>query len=145
MGRSLTTGTHRPVLDLPAGSGPRTAALAARAAAVVLLALTGAIHVHEAPSHLQLQAYVGILFGVDAAGAFLAALGVAAGVRGAWLLGVAATAAPFAGLLLAASVGLPRFTESLSTQLAVPALLVEGAYLLLYAAVAAGRRSAAAA
>lgn len=133
--------SHRPLtLALPGTPGPRVAALAARGAAVVLLALVGVVHLAAAPSHFQAAAYLGVLFCLATAASWLAAIGVAAGARGAWILGALVAAAAVVGLLLAVTTGLPGLAETLSTPWAVPALVVEGLYLALYAVTAAARR-----
>lgn len=132
------------VVPLPATAARKSLALVARGVAVILLILIGAFHLHEAPSHFSPVAYVGILFWLATAGSWAAAAGVAAGLRGSWILGAVIAAATFAGLLLAASVGLPHFTEDLSAPFAVASLVVEGAYLAMYAAAAVARGDAAA-
>jgi hypothetical protein len=46
----------------------------------------------------------------------------------------------FAGLLLASTVGLPGFMDSLDAPMAMRSLVVEGLFIVLYLAVAAFRR-----
>jgi hypothetical protein len=136
---------ERPALRirLPHERLPRVGAASARIAAVALLALIGLFHLFEAPAHFAAQPYVGVLFWLSIAGAWLAAIGIVVGARGAWLLGVVVAAACFAGLLLAISVGLPRFREDLTDSFAVPSLIVEGAFLVLYSLSSAARRDVA--
>lgn len=144
---ALTTrsaGSSRLTVGLPRTGAGRPAALGARGAAVVLLALIGVFHLIEAPDHFAAQPYIGILFWVATAGAFVAALGIASGLRGAWILGATVAAATFAGMVLAATLGLPHFREDFSDSFAVPSLVVEGLYLVLYVATSASRRSVAA-
>jgi len=127
-------------MALPGTPGPRAAALAARASAFVLLVLIGAFHIAAAPSHFETAVYLGVLFWMATGASWLAAAGVAAGARGAWILGALVAAAAVVGLLLAVSVGLPGLRETLTTPWAIPSLVVEGLYLALYAASATARR-----
>lgn len=129
-----------PRIDLPGTGLPRVGATAARVAGTVLLALIGLFHLLEAPDHFAAQPYIGALFWVATAGAWLAALGIVIGARGAWPLGVVVAATTLAGLLLAVSVGLPRFREDLTESFAVPSLIVESAFIVLYIVSSAARR-----
>lgn len=132
---------HPPLTSsLPADAGPRLAALTARAAGFALLVLVGLFHVLALPTHYQAAPYLGVLFGLAAAGAWAAALGIAVGVRGAWLLGAVVCAATLGGLLLAATAGLPGFSENLGQAYTVPSLLVEALYLALCGVAVATRR-----
>lgn len=124
---------------LPDRPGARVGAVAARLAGVALLGLIGFIHLVELPGHAEAASYLGMLFGLAVAGAWVAALGVAAGVRAAWLLGALVAVGAMAGLLVAVAVGLPGFRESFAETLAVPSLVVEGLYLALGAGVAIHR------
>lgn len=113
--------------------------MAARIAGAVLLVLVGIFHLVVLPTHWSAAPWLGILFVLAAAGAWLAAAGIAArGMWLAWVLGALVAASTFGGLLLAVTAGLPGFTETLSAPLAIPSLVVEGLYLLL-AGVAAER------
>ena len=131
-------------MTLPPRAPQRPMAIAARAVACMLLALVGVIHLVEEPDHGAAAPYLGALFILAAVGSFVAAAGVAAGVRGAWVLGAVIATLTFAGLCVAATVGLPQYSEEFSADLAVPSLVVEGLYLLVYTASAASRRNAAA-
>ena len=126
---------------LPSVPSGRAAAIVARATAVVLLALIGLFHLIEAPGHFDEQPYLGVLFWLTVAGSWLAAIGIASGVRGSWILGALVSAATFFGLILAVTVGLPNFSENLSENLAVPSLFVEAGYLVVYVAASTGRSS----
>jgi hypothetical protein len=99
----------------------------------------GLFHLIEAPGHLDEQIYIGVLFWLTVAASWLAAVGIASGVRGSWILGALVAAATFFGLILAVTVGLPNFSENLSENLAVPSLFVEAGYLVLYVAASTGR------
>lgn len=129
-------------LPLPDDGRSRAASIAVRATAVALLVLVGLFHLLEAPGHFAVQPYLGILFWLTTAGSSVAAAAVAVGLRGGWILGAAIAACTFVGLIIALSVGLPGFAESLSERLALPSLVVEGVFLLLYGTVASKRRDA---
>ena len=60
-------------------------------AGVVLIALTGFIHLVEAPEHLEEETYIGVLFLLNAAGAALGAFWLLRGPRrNGWLIGIIA-------------------------------------------------------
>jgi hypothetical protein len=101
----------------------------------------GRSHLIEAPGHFDRQPYMGVLFWLTAAGSWIAAAGIVAGVRGSWVLGAFVSAATFFGLILAVTVGLPNVSENLGENLAVPSLGVEAGFLVLYIAAATGRRT----
>jgi hypothetical protein len=110
-----------------------------RGAAVVLLSIIGLIHLVQAPLYTQGAPYIGALFILACLGSWLAALTIAAGIRGAWVLGALVAAGTFAGLLVASTVGLPGFMDSLDAPMAMRSLVVEGLFIVLYVAVAAFR------
>jgi hypothetical protein len=111
-----------------------------RGAAVVLLGMIGLIHLVQAPLYAQGAPYIGVLFILACVGSWLAALTIAGGIRGAWVLGAVVAAGTFAGLLVASTVGLPGFMDSLNAPMATRSLVVEGLFITLYVAVAAFRR-----
>ena len=121
----------------PRGRTQQALAVAERSLASVSLVLVGVIHLSLAPYYLQVTAYVGVLFLLSVAGAWIAALGILAGFKGAWLLGTALSAGMAAGLVLASTVGLPQFRDSLAAPLAVQALMLEGLVIAMYGVVAA--------
>jgi hypothetical protein len=110
-----------------------------RGAAVVLLGMIGLIHLVQASTYAVGAPYIGVLFVLACVGSWLAAVTIAAGIRGAWVLGALVAAGAFAGLLLASTVGLPGFMDSLDAPMAMRSLVVEGLFIVLYLAVAAFR------
>jgi hypothetical protein len=127
-------------LDWPPGLGARVLTGVGRGAAVVLLGLIGLIHLVQASLYAQGAPYIGVLFSLACVGSWLAALSIAVGIRGAWVLGALVAAGTFAGLLVAATVGLPGFMDSLDAPMAMRSLVVEALFIVLYVAVAAFRR-----
>jgi hypothetical protein len=111
-----------------------------RGAAVVLLGMIGLIHLVQASTYAVGAPYIGVLFVLACVGSWLAAVTIAAGIRGAWVLGALVAASAFAGLLVASTVGLPGFMDSLDAPMAMRSLVVEGLFIVLYLAVAAFRR-----
>jgi hypothetical protein len=103
--------------------------LATRAGAA-LIALTGLIHLVEAPDQLEEKAYIGVLFLLAAAGSVVVAVALMArdGAR-AWVLGALIAAACFAGFVLSRTTGLPGFKESEWEALGVLSLVVEAGFL----------------
>ncbi len=112
-----------------------------RSVAAVPLVLIGLIHLSLAPDYLQPAAYVGVLFLLSCAGVWTAAVGISAGIKGAWLLGAGVAGGMFAGLVLASTVGLPQFRDSFAAPLAVPALVLEGLVVAVYAVAGLHRRT----
>jgi hypothetical protein len=111
-----------------------------RGAAVVLLGMIGLIHLVQASTYAVGAPYIGVLFVLACVGSWLAAVTIAAaGIRGAWVLGALVAAGAFAGLLLASTVGLPGFMDSLNAPMAMRSLVVDGLFIVLYLAVAAFR------
>jgi 4-amino-4-deoxy-L-arabinose transferase-like glycosyltransferase len=101
-------------------------------AAAALLALTGLIHAIEAPGYFDAQAYVGVLFVLNAIGAALGVAGLLRGApRWAWLLGIAVAGGAFAGFILTRTTGLPSFKESDWAPLGIASLVIEAGFCLI--------------
>jgi hypothetical protein len=129
------------LLALPTGPLGRALAGGARLGGAALLVSIGLIHLVLAPTYYQAAAYIGALFYVMCGVAWVSAAAMLVGVRGAWVIGALASLGAFAGLLLAATVGLPGFTDSLSAPYATLALVLEAGFVALYAVAAVARRS----
>ena len=121
--------------------GDRGVAGGLRLIGVVALLALGLIHLTLAPDYFLQANYIGVLFYAACAGAWATALLVAVGVRGGWAIGAAVAAGTMAGLLLASTVGLPGFTDSLSAPHAVQSLIAEGSFLGAYLLATMARRS----
>jgi hypothetical protein len=104
------------------------------AAGIAMIALIGLIHAIEAPEYLGEEAYVGILFILNAVGALVVAVGIWRGSRAAWGLGILVAAGAFTGYILAHTTGLPGgFKESEWLPLGIASLVIEAAFCLIAA------------
>ena len=104
-------------------------------AGILLILLTGLIHLVEAPENYEEMAYKGILFYLNGAGALLAALGIYRGQRGwGWSLGALIAFGSIIGYIISRTIGLPLLEaeDEWLEPLGVAALLVEGLYMVLY-------------
>jgi hypothetical protein len=104
-----------------------------RSAAIVIRAV-GAIHGFLAPEYLDEQMYLGALFIVAAV--VCAAVAVRlwfVGGRVAWTLGALVSAGAFVGFILSRTTGLPGFREREWELIGIISLIVEGAFLALFA------------
>jgi hypothetical protein len=63
-------------------------------------------------------------------------------MRGSWILGLLVSVGAVAGLVTAATIGLPSFTDSFQAPNAMSSLLLEGAFVVLFAVGAAIRPAA---
>lgn len=111
-------------------------------AAVALIAITGLIHLVEAPEYLEEETYIGVLFVLNVLGAAATAYGLLKGERWAWPLGLLVAGGAFVAFILSRTIGLPSFKEDEWEGLGLVSLLVEGAFVVI-AAMALGRRGAA--
>jgi hypothetical protein len=127
------------VIQFPGSTAGRAAVAVVRMAAVALLIPIGLIHLDLAPEYGIGVAYIGFLFYATFSATLVAAIGIAAGVRGSWLLGLLASLGAIAGLVTSATVGLPDFTESFRAPNALLSLVLEGSFVALFAIAAAVR------
>ncbi len=132
---------RRLLLGWPRGLARRSLTGGARLVGAGLLAAIGLVHLVLAPMYYGAAAYVGVLFYLTCAAAWTTAAAVVAGVRGAWLLGGLIATGALAALVASVTVGLPGFTDSLSAPWAMLSLLLEGAFVAVYAALAVLRRN----
>ncbi len=92
---------------------PNLAVLRRRLATVAgigLLTVIGAVHLLYAHGYYAFVPYVGLLFYATAAGAVVAAVGLARGARAwGWTLGLLLAASALAGYVASRSIGLPMF------------------------------------
>ena len=77
-----------------------------------LLAVTGLIHLFEAPEYWGEVRYIGALFVVGAVVAIAAAFGILRGERWGWQLGLAVTGGMALAYVLSRTVGIPQFREA---------------------------------
>lgn len=77
-------------------------------AAIVLILVTGLIHLIETPDNLAEAPYKGVLFALNGLGALIAAVGIYRGSRTwGWGLGALVAAGAVAGYIMSRTVGLP--------------------------------------
>ncbi len=107
-------------------------------AGLMLVLATGLIHVVEGPANYHEAAYKGILFFLNAAGALVAARGIYRGEKlWGWTLGVLISAGALMLYFVSHTIGLPglEIDDEWFEPLGVASLLVEGLYVIVYAAV----------
>ena len=131
------------ILRFSGGVASRAVTGVARLVGAGLLVTIGLIHLVLAPQYMQQATYVGVSFYLTCAVAWVTAAAIVVGVRYAWLAGGVTAAGAFAALLASVTVGLPAFQESLAAPWAYLSLLLEGAFVMIYAVLALARRSAA--
>lgn len=83
-----------------------------KVAGLVTMAITGFVHLIEAPEYFDEQRYIGVLFAVSALGAVISLVGIVQEQRWGWMLGLAVAAGCLAGYVLSRTVGLPSFREA---------------------------------
>jgi hypothetical protein len=79
---------------------------------IVLIALTGIVHLIEAPEYFEEERYVGILFVAAAIGAAIAMYGIVRDHLWGWLLGFAVAGGSIVAYLASRTIGLPGFREN---------------------------------
>src|SRR4051794_12102279 len=97
-----------------------------------LIALTGLIHLVEAPGYLDEKTYVGVLFLLAAAGSALVTAWLwRTDARPGWALGALIAIGCFAGYVLSRTTGLPGgFKEAeFAEPLGIVSLLVEAGFV----------------
>jgi hypothetical protein len=104
-------------------------------AGILLILITGLIHLVDAPDSYEEVAYKGVLFYLNGAGALLAAVGIYRGARGwGWSLGALIAFGSIVGYILSRTVGLPMLEveDEWLEPLGVIALAVEALFMALY-------------
>jgi len=107
-------------------------------AGIILVLTTGLIHGVEGPAHYHEAAYQGILFFLNATGALVAARGIYRGAKlWGWALGMLVSAGALLFYMVSHTIGLPglEIDDAWFEPLGVASLLVEGLYVIVYAAV----------
>ena len=101
-------------------------------AGIVLILLNGSIHLIEGIEHFG-EDYRHILFLLNSAGAILAAIGIARGVRGwGWSLGLFIAAASIILYIISRTIGLPNIRiGSWSSTYGILSLIVESLFVVL--------------
>ncbi|AHY48185.1 Hypothetical Protein RradSPS_2902 (plasmid) [Rubrobacter radiotolerans] len=115
--------------------------------AVALIALTGLIHLVEAPEYFaEHGAFWGLSFLANAGGAAVAAYGISRGAKvWGWALGALVAGGAIAAYLISRTVGLPGLpVGELFEATGIASLLIEAAFLVLFAKAATARTTVAA-
>jgi hypothetical protein len=102
-------------------------------AGIVLILVTGMIHLIDAPSSFGDATYKGILFVANGIGAAVAALGIYHGARDwGWGLGLLIAGGALAGYIISRTLGLPGLGPDVWIEpLGIASLIVEAAYVWL--------------
>ena len=102
-------------------------------AGVALIAITGLIHLVEAPEYFaEYGAFWGMSFVANFVGAALAAYGIYRGQSWGWALGVVVTGGAFVAYLLSRTVGLPGLSGGEFLEpIGIASLVVEGLFVAL--------------
>ncbi len=107
-------------------------------AAVLALCAAALIHFVEAPDAFREATYKGLLFVADGGGALVAAVGI---LRGAWswgwVLGLLMVGGAIAGYIASRTIGIPGIPAEPGAWFepwGVASLLVEGLFVILFAA-----------
>ncbi len=74
---------------------------------VILLIITGLVHLYLVQEEFEEAAYIGVLFFLNFLGSFIAAVGVLRGQAWGWLLGLLVTSGSVAAYILSRTAGLP--------------------------------------
>lgn len=132
---------NRLTVNWPERHAPRALTLGLRVVGAVLLVFVGLIHLSLAPDYYLQAQYIGVLFYVNCVASWLTAALILVGIRGVWILGALIAAGAGVALTVAATVGLPSFTDMFSAPHAEQSLVVEALFLVTYAVGVATRRS----
>ena len=103
-------------------------------AAIVLMVVTGLIHLFLAPQHFQEVPYVGVLFAANGLGALIAAMGIYHGSRTwGWELGALMAAGAMFMYILARTAGLPGMEVETNwlEPIGLLSIIVEGAFVVI--------------
>ncbi len=102
-------------------------------AAIVLILVTGLIHLVQGPGQFKEVAYVGVLFFLNAAGAALAAMGIYRGAKvWGWGLGLFVAGGALLMYVLSRTVGLPGLeVQDWFEPIGLLSLVVESLFVVL--------------
>jgi hypothetical protein len=105
-------------------------------AGIVLIALTGLLHLVETPEYMEEERYIGILFVLSAVGSAVSLWGIWRDRTWGWVLGTAVAGGAFVGYILSRTTGLPEFHESeFFEPSGIISLVVEGLFVVVAARV----------
>jgi hypothetical protein len=105
-------------------------------AGIVLIALTGLLHLVETPEYMEEERYIGILFVLSAVGSAVSLWGIWRDRTWGWVLGTAVAGGAFVAYILSRTTGLPEFHESeFFEPSGIISLVVEGLFVVVAARV----------
>ncbi len=102
-------------------------------AAIVLIIATGLIHLTMARHEFGEEIYIGFLFLLNAVFAVIAAIGIYLKRSWAWLLGALIAGFSFIGYITSRTVGMPGTEIEEWNTIGFISLIVEGAFISVYA------------
>ena len=97
-----------------------------------LIALVGLIHVLVLPEYFGFATYLGLLFILNALGAFASAVGIYLRKWWGWPLGVVMAGGAFFMYIESRTIGLPMLNEGWLDPPGVLSLVVEAIFVVLY-------------
>ena len=97
-----------------------------------LIALVGLIHLLVVPEYFGFATYLGLLFILNALGAFASAVGIYLRTWWGWPLGVVMAGGAFFMYIESRTIGLPMLNEGWLDPPGVLSLIVEAIFVVLY-------------
>jgi hypothetical protein len=106
-----------------------------------LITLVGLTHLLVAPEYFEFATYLGLLFVVNALGAFASAIGIYRHAWWGWPLGVIIAGGAFFMYIESRTIGLPMLNEGWIDPPGILSLIIEGSFMALYLRAIAQRRA----
>ncbi len=106
-----------------------------------LITLVGLIHLLVVPEYFEFATYLGLLFVVNALGAFASAIGIYRHAWWGWPLGVIIAGGAFFMYIESRTIGLPMLNERWIDPPGILSLIIEGSFMALYLRAIAQRRA----
>ncbi len=106
-----------------------------------LITLVGLIHLLVVPEYFEFATYLGLLFAVNALGAFASAIGIYRHAWWGWPLGVIIAGGAFFMYIESRTIGLPMLNEGWIDPPGILSLIIEGIFVALYLRAIAQRRA----
>jgi hypothetical protein len=97
-----------------------------------LIALVGLIHLLVVPEYFEFATYLGLLFILNALGAFASAVGIYQRMWWGWPLGVVIAGGAFFMYIESRTIGLPMLNEGWLDPPGVLSLILEAIFVVIY-------------
>ena len=97
-----------------------------------LIALVGVIHLLVVPEYFEFATYLGLLFILNALGAFASAVGIYRRAWWGWPLGLVMAGGAFFMYIESRTIGLPMLNEGWLAPPGILSLIVEGIFVGVY-------------